>query len=469
MDSKNKELLKKTTLYSIGNFGSKVLSFAMIPLYSFYLDKNEFGYFDLISTIVALTIPLGTLQLTDSLLRWLLLAKNEESKSKVITNSFIITIISIIIIFIILFIARIIWDIPHQSLISILLITSIIYPLAQQITRGLGENKLFAINGVIFTFIYLILNVVFLIYFELKIEALFLSTIISNVICFANLLYVTKFYKYFNLKYFNIVNCKEYLKYSIPLIPNTISWWLINSANKFIILYFLTLGANGLFGMANRFPSILIMINSIFIMAWQESAIIQFNKDGSKEFFSNILEKLFSIQAFFGSILILLSHFVVSKFIDPIYYDSWKLMPILYLSVIFSSISGFYGSIYLGAKQTNGIFKTTISAGIFNVIAAFILTKYFGLIGVAIGTCLGFMMLTVIRYFDTKRFMVLDYSNSTFWIFSLLLTVSIVLSYINNSFLTLIGIFLIFLVVIIMKKNQISVGYLKIKNKINEH
>lgn len=57
---------------------------------------------------------------------------------------------------------------------------------------------------------------------------------------------------------------KEMLKYSIPLIPNAFMWWIISASNRFFILYFVGVEANGLFAVANKIPSFLSILYAIF-------------------------------------------------------------------------------------------------------------------------------------------------------------------------------------------------------------
>ena len=92
-DSPNlkKKIFKETLIYSIGSFGSKILSFLLVPLYTFFLTKKELGEYDLLLTTISLFVPLVSLQLSDATYRWLIdnNDKNESDIKKIITNSFL--------------------------------------------------------------------------------------------------------------------------------------------------------------------------------------------------------------------------------------------------------------------------------------------------------------------------------------------------------------------------------------------
>ena len=60
MQEKNKtrELLSGTLIYAIGGFGTKILSFLFVPLYTYYILPAEMGIYDLLITTVNLLTPI---------------------------------------------------------------------------------------------------------------------------------------------------------------------------------------------------------------------------------------------------------------------------------------------------------------------------------------------------------------------------------------------------------------------------
>lgn len=457
-DKQKSSLVKNTVIYAIGSFGSKVLSFLLVPLYSFYLNKEEFGYFDLVITAINLIVPFVTLQISDSIFRWLLTSKGDEVVvKKAITNGLFLITINI---FIIAFISTF-WYFIHplkgHLVITLICINAMLYPFVQQVARGFGNNKLFAFNGLLYTIIYLTANIIFLMLFKLSIEALFYSTLLAYFICSLFLLFQLKIVKYLNFKYLSLRYLKDLLLYSVPLIPNTISWWLISSVNKYLILFFLGISANGLFAMSNRFPVILVMVNQVFTLAWQEAAILKANDDDKNDYYTDIMDKLIRIQFSLVVILSLLSQFIAERLISSEFYGSWVYMPVLYLSVSFLSFSGFYGALYLGVKKTKEIFLTTIFGGLVNIIAGYILIHYFGLMGVAIATCFGYGALFIIRIFSTKRIIDFHFPIKTFTRYTLFIIVSFVIAFMADTMISLVALF-IFLLILLLDNREFIIS-----------
>ena len=67
---KNKTLIKNIGLFTIGSFGSKILSFLLVPLYTAVLSTSEYGSVDLITSTASLLTPILLLSIFDATLRF---------------------------------------------------------------------------------------------------------------------------------------------------------------------------------------------------------------------------------------------------------------------------------------------------------------------------------------------------------------------------------------------------------------
>ena len=72
-----KYLLKNIGLLTISQFGTKFLSFFLVPLYTSFLTTTEYGIYDVINTTISLLIPICTLNIMQSVMRFSL-EKNSD-------------------------------------------------------------------------------------------------------------------------------------------------------------------------------------------------------------------------------------------------------------------------------------------------------------------------------------------------------------------------------------------------------
>ncbi len=419
--NKSSVLLKNTLIYTIGNLGAKILSFLLVPLYSFFLIKSELGYYDLMLTSVSLLVPFVTVQISDATYRWLLDAKEDEDKKKAaISNGLFMLMISAVLFFMVYMIVSVFWRFSYSFYFVAILLLSGLLPFLQQVIRGLGNNKLYSFIGIANSLFLVAFNLIFIAGLKMKLEGLLISTIIANVLSITLICFKIKIGRLFSYTLVSKKEIRAMLHYSWPLIPNMISWWLINEVNRFIILIKLGADSNGIFAISNRFPAIIIILNSIFMLSWQDHAIGA-QKDQEKDvFYSKVFNVFMGLELSVVIFLTAISHYTVRYLVGPGFQDAWKFMPMLYLSVAFSSFAGFLSVGYLAAKKTKGIFTTSIVSSVVNIIISYSLIDKWGLYAPALGTLTGFVLMWVIRIYQTRHFFRLELNYKAF--FALLLT-----------------------------------------------
>lgn len=466
--SDSKKLLKSTLIYGIGNFGSRILSFLLVPLYSFYLTKAELGYYDLIITTVTLISPFITLQISDAAYRWLLDDQdNLEHQTRTITSSLCLVLMNIVIFLVLFLIFRLFIDVQYSFHFFLLTCSSVFFIYFQQLLRGLGNNKLYSISGICNTVAIVLFTVIFLVFLKKNVTGLFLAIITANLITTFLILSIGKIYHRINFNFINKAQIKHMLSYSWPLIPNAISWWMINEINRFIILFFLGVNANGIFALSSRFPSIILAINSIFMLSWQDHALSPSASEQS-DFYSKVFRHYmileFSIVILLTSVSMYLVHYVISQE----FYESWRYMPFLYLGVAFSSFAAFMGAGYLKNKKSKGIFFTSISGSLVNILISVLFIRQIGLFAPAIGTAAGFFVMWLIRLKQMNKVLKVKLDLRLFLFLFISALVCIWLVFIQNLYLNIA--LIIFSVILCLYFNKALINYfiqlIPIKKKV---
>lgn len=387
----------------IGNVSSKILGFFLLPVYTHYLSQSVLGTFDLIFSTISIIIPVVTLSSINSIFRYALDSEDKKDLSEIFSNGVFILSAGMLISMIPYLAFSIITRQSNTILITVLVITTIFNSAWQQIARALKENLVYAVSGTLFSIILFISTILFLL-LGLHLEALLLSYIVSPLISFLYIEYKVKILRRLYFKTINKEKIKSMLKYSIPLMPNDISWWIMTTSNRFIITAFLGISANGIFSIANKFPSLLSMLNNIFNQAWTESAITEYNSKDKDVFYTNVFNVLARLQ--FSAFLILLPvmRYIVKLMVQKSFVSAWEYIPFLMLGTIFSSFSIFYGTGYLSSKKTKGAFITTIISSVVNVAINILLIKRLGLQSAALANFLSFFILWLIRMVQMKKY-----------------------------------------------------------------
>ncbi|WP_307211066.1 lipopolysaccharide biosynthesis protein [Chryseobacterium lathyri] len=394
-------MFKETLTYSIGSFGSKILSFLLVPFYTYFLTKKELGEYDLLLTTISLFAPLVSLQISDATYRWLIDKEyiSEVQKTKIMTNSIITLCIGYFIFFIGFSIYVFFNSFQYQGYFIMLIFLNCLLPLLQSILRGQGNTRQFAINGILTTFLIVVFNVVFIYILKLNVEGVFIANIVAYSIACVMILYKVKIMTYFKFKYWDPVLIRSMVSYSLPLIPNLMSWWAISSASKFIILHYMGPEGNGLYAVASRFPALLLVINSVLLLPLQDRIL----KEEDNLTFNRLLGKFIMFEMALAFTLGILSPVMTKILVSKEYFETWQYMPYLYLGVGFNAIAGFLGLKYQKEKNTLKITMTTLLGAIVSIALSIVLIQYIGLQGISISFLLGFLVVLLVRYIDIYK------------------------------------------------------------------
>lgn len=423
--SQYSKLVGNSAIFAVGNLGSKLITFGMLPLYTAKLTTEEYGTVDLIITTVSLLLPIISLSIYDSVLRFAL--DKETNLRKLYSNAAFITGLGSVLLIIVTFCLALLKNV--LSFLPLLLALQSYQNLFSQYSKGIGRVKLFASNGILLSFLTAILNVVFLVPLEMGLNGYLISMclafLISDVYLFVSLNLKTEF----RLKLLDRSYSLGLLKFSIPLIPNAIAWWLTTAVGRYFILFFVGASGNGLFAVANKIPTILTVFSSIFSQSWQISAIEEFDSRNRSIFFSNVYS-MYSQTLLVGcSFILLFLQLIFKVLVDGSFYVSWRYAPFLLLSVLFSSLSAFLGSQYVAAKDTMSVFKTTILGAVVNILLNFIFVPFIGLNGVGIGSLLSFLIVWLVREIDLQKYFAFSLNRVPFFCSVFLMVVQVVMLY----------------------------------------
>lgn len=457
-----KKLFNNSILFALGNLGSKLINILLVPLYTHLLTTAQYGNVDITLTTINLLYPVISFSIFDAVLRFIM-DKSEDNK-KTLSNAFVITCVGCMIMLVALLPIMKILNIDNAVYLCFILVFQVFQAMFSEYSRAVGKVKIFAFNGILGTFMTGISNIILMVWLKQGVSGYFLSIIISAGICILFLCIKLRLWKIIKFKFIDVNQMKEMLYYSIPLIPNALAWWATSASNRYFILYFVGMSANGFFAIANKIPNLLSMLNSIFFQSWQMSAIEEYESKDKSQYFSNILS--FYIQFLFigcAGILLVLRIFM-KFFVANSYYDAWKIVPFLLLSVVYSSISAFLGTNYIAAKQTTGIMITTFLGAILNIILCFILVPILKTNGAAIASAISFLVICFYRLKDTEKFVKINLDITKITINHILFAIQVIILFVfeSNLILTETVELLLFILVIFYNKNLLRQTLMKL-------
>jgi len=408
---KYKDLLKNIGMLTISSFGSKILIFLLIPLYTNFLSAEEYGTFDLYLTSVTLLVPLLTENISEAVVRFTLDQKTNNAEIFTIAMKKVFSAVAVITVLVgINHVFVIIPMFTSYSVYFILLFsTTLLYTLLSQFARGLGKFAIISVGGVINAITMLLFNILFLVYFKQGLSGYFEAYILSYLLPSIFFAFKLRIWEYISWGKFNNRADDDMKSYGKPLIADSISWWIINASDRYIVTWLCGVAINGIYSVAYKIPSVLNVFQDIFNKAWVVSAIT--NVDNEAGFYSQTYNMYNMSMSIMCSIMILLNQVIANILFANDFYAAWQYAPFLMISTIIGGVSSMIGGIFLAYRETKIMAQTSMYCAILNIFLNFVLVYFYGALGAAISTVASYLLSWIMRLTAIKKYVYLDINS----------------------------------------------------------
>ena len=467
--NKKRQLAKNTIIILFGKVCTQLISFFLLPLYTSYLATSEYGLVDLIQTYVTLLVPIITLELEMSIFRYLIDSRNSsKNTNKLISNNFYVLLVSLSLFSILYTLITCFITIPFRWLILIDIIVCVLSGNFLQIARGLGKTMDYSISCILTGITTIVSNIILICFFNMKAEGMIISMALANFVCSLYLFIKLKLYSKIDFKLIDHKLLKEMYKYSIPLIPNGISWWVVNVSDRSIISFILGAGANGLYAISNKFPTIISSLTGIFNLSWSESAALHINSSDRDEFFSDIFNTIMKLFTSMGIGMLACMPFAFPILIDSKYNEAYNYIPFLVLGTVFNVAICLYSQIYLAKKLSKQVAFTAVLGAIINIVINILFVKRIGLYAAALSTAISYFIMMVYRHIDLKKYVNIQIEKGlilkTIFMFGFVL----IFYYLRNIYYQIFSFIVVCLYAVLINKEFLLSTYNTLINKIKK-
>lgn len=467
--SKKRELMKNTIIIFVGKISTQLLSFFLLPLYTSFLITKDYGFVDLITTYVTLIVPIITLELEMSVFRYLVDArKSKENTKKVLSNNFFILLVSLLLFSAAYLIVTCFWKFDFRYLILLDIIICTFSGNFLQVTRGLGRTLDYAISCIITGVSTILFNILLIVVFRFGAFGMILSMALANGFGALYLFIRLKLYKQIDFKRKDTKLMKEMFHYSIPLVPNSVSWWIVNVSDRTIITAVLGAAANGIYAISNKFPTILSSLLGIFNLSWSESAALHIDSPDRDSFFSDISNTVTKLFTSLGVGMIACMPFVFPILINSQYSQAYNYIPILILGAVFNVIICLYSAVYIAKKMTKQVAATSIIGAIINIVVNVVLIKYIGLYAASLSTALSYLAMMIYRHFDLKKYINIRYDKGLLIKTIVIFTFSIILYYQHNLLLNIVNLVVVVIYALLLNKEFLLASKNTVMSKLKK-
>lgn len=467
--NREKALAKNTFIIAIGTFLPKFSSIITLPIITGGITKAEMGTYDLISTLVSLFLPVATLQIQSAAFRFLIDVREDEKETKrIITNiiSFILPTSLIALTILYLCLGNV--SLVIRWLICLYFFSDILMLSTQQIVRGLSNNKLYSASSVTISFSNMLLIVLTISVGKQGLVGVLASITIATTIGLILLLVKGHILSRIDLSLLSRKTLLEMLSYSWPMIPNSLSNWVLSFSDRAVLTAFMGLEANAIYSVANKIPALFTTVQGTFVFAWQENASLASKDSDADTYYAEMFDSIFGILVGIMALLIAATPILFWLLIRGDYKEAYYQMPILFMGMLFSSMASFIGGIYVAHKKTRSVGVTTILAAACNLVIDLVFVHKIGIFAASISTLVSYVFLTIYRMVDVQKFQKVKFNTGRFCLLIALLVLMCAICWIDTVALNVLNIILGCIIAVVVNRKIMKSILLTLKNKMKK-
>ena len=394
--NRKKELFGNTIIVGIGNIVNSAISFLLVPLLTAWLTPNQYGSYDLLYSYVSLLSPFITLQLDQAVLRFTL--ENKEEGKNYFQTCLMLLLINSAIAFLIF------GSLCTFSFHLAFVLCTITFAMKTYCIEYLrGENKLkqYSMANICDGTITLLGMIILVKISKMGVNGVLFAYAFSSLFLSLFITIHEHLFDHFTFHFTdeNKEIIKKFLLYSLPLLPNSISWWITNVSDRTLIRIFMGSYYNGIYAVSCKIPTLITVFYGTFNLAWQQSAILSAkdNEEKRKEFYNSVFRQLVLFLFSSAFVIIACTPILYRLFLNVRYQEGMVLVPILILSTTILNLGQYLGGILIGMKNTKANGFTTVVAAVVNILIDLFFIQKIGLYAAALSTLVGYCFMLWLR------------------------------------------------------------------------
>jgi O-antigen/teichoic acid export membrane protein len=403
------------------NMAVLLLGLVQIPILTKGLGVNLYGIWSLIDVTISLLAPVALISLNIAIVRFL---AAEENKAR-ITDDFISALsivsitgaaLSILLFFLSDVIAAYVFkDISasyYIKLASILILVNSLYLLSLSFFRMRRSMGLYSLLTTVFNISQVAIIVVSIL-LGYKLTGVLVASIINGIVFI--LINLVIIFKKIGFTVPTFSHMKTYIKWGLPLVPNTSILWIIHTSDRYIVSYFLGVDAAGIYSAAYSIGQYALFVLAPLGIVLYPTIARHYDEGNLNETrvylkYSTKYLMMIAIPSAFG--LSILAKPLLNILTTPQFLTGSTVVPfVAFGAVIFSFFQISVYIIHLVGKTKINVRLLGIAAAL-NIALNFLLIPRMGIVGAAVATLIAYGVLGILTLIVTRRYLKFDLSLS---------------------------------------------------------
>ena len=335
-----KNLFKHSFIFGLGESLRSITGIVLIPIYTRYLTPTDYGQLELLNITVSIMLIIGFQGIGVAFLKsYSEVDKNNESLINLVSTSYFYILFSSLTICSLMFLFS--NDIntflfgEHKApdlfikLISISIFSSLVSYIPFHLFRAELQSVKYIYISLANLLMQLSFNIIFVTKLKLGVKGILLGNVVSGII--ALLITTLCIRRYLRFKISGKI-LKDLLSLGIPLVFATLSYLVMQSADRYLLQRLGSLEELGLYSLGLRFTSFLtFFVINPFNLAWGPLSFQIAIKENGKDIFRKVITYFFLCLCILGAIIIIWAPAIIKIVVGETFWNASNIvLPLIY-------------------------------------------------------------------------------------------------------------------------------------------
>ncbi len=417
MASEFRFLLKHSSIYGIGNLLSKLVAFALLPLYTRYLTPLDYGVLELVEITTGMIGVVLGIGIAQAMGRFYYESDKPGQRQHVVSAVYVIVGAAALFGFLLFsgtagWLAQIVLGSASYTKLFVVSFASLalgmVIDVGQVYWRVTQRSSLYIAISLLNLVVGITLNVLFIVYFEQGVLGIMYAGLLTR--CLIGIPMTVIIIRRNGLAWDGLL-AREILRYSLPLIPSQLANSFTNYSDRYFILYYVSIQDAGIYAIANKLgTAVHMLVTSPFIMTFQPRRFEIAEQGDVRALLGKVYEYFLVVIVTIGLVLSVLIDEIMVVMTTPEFYRAGELVPVIALTMVILSMRYHFEFGILYSKQTKYYMYINIVVSVVHVLGNAALVYLYGLWGALYASLLSISLHSLLMYIIGNRFYYIDFS-----------------------------------------------------------
>jgi O-antigen/teichoic acid export membrane protein len=404
-----RDILKKTSAYSVAIIGGRAVSLLMLPLYTRYLTPADYGVMELLDLTISLVgILLGT-RVGQALFYFYFAATAEEERKKCVSTAFLGALLlgassALVLVPASAMLSRLVFGstqyAPYFRLVCLSFAFSLPVEIGYSCMRMLGQSGVYARATLWNLAASVALNVLFLTYFQLGIRSMLVSAVLASAGLTAFMTWYTLHPIGIRLDFRLLM---RFLKYSVPLSLGGVAVFFVHYGDRAFLKGYVSLSELGIYSLGYKIGMLITFLYTPFALHWNAQVAAIVRRPGSERNYVRTMTYLTAALTFAVVLLTLFVEPLLRLLVSSSFQSAASFVPWIAVAYLMRAVGAHLQGIFTAEGRPGLEAKVNIVGSVACVAAYALLIPRFRVWGAIAATVFGFFVILVYSFREAQR------------------------------------------------------------------